>query len=67
MPCPACRDWPEHADDLERTTVNSVLQAEYARLAGIAPAALTATMPHYLPIVRVFLPLGGATPEMRGG
>jgi len=56
---------PEHADDPERATVNSVLQAEYARLAGIAPAALTAAMQPYLPIVRVFLVLGGAMPDMR--
>ncbi len=49
---------PEHA-------VNSALQAEYARLAGIAPAALTAAMQPYLPIVRVFLLLGGAMPDMR--
>ncbi|MBR0848904.1 phosphotransferase [Bradyrhizobium diazoefficiens] len=56
---------PEHADDPERTAVNSALQAEYARLAGIAPAALTAAMQPYLPIVRVFLLLGGARPEMR--
>ena len=55
----------EHADNPERATVNSVLQAEYARLAGIAPAALTAAMQPYLPIVRVFLLLGGAMPDMR--
>lgn len=55
---------PEHAA-AERATVNSVLQAEYARLAGIAPAALTAAMQPYLPIVRVFLLLGGAMPDMR--
>jgi hypothetical protein len=34
-------------------------------LAGIAPAALTAAMQPYLPIVRVFLLLGGAMPDMR--
>ena len=56
---------PEYADDPERATVNSALQAEYARLAGIAPAALTAAMKPYLPIVRVFLLLGGAMPDMR--
>ena len=56
---------PEHADDPERATVNSVLQAEYARMAGIEPAALTAAMQPYLPIVRVFLLLGGAMPDMR--
>jgi len=56
---------PEHADDPERATVNSALQAEYARLAGMAPAALTAAMQPYLPIVRAFLLLGGAMPDMR--
>ncbi|GKQ50385.1 aminoglycoside phosphotransferase family protein [Bradyrhizobium sp. Ce-3] len=56
---------PEHADDPERATVNSALQAEHARLAGIAPAALTAAMQPYLPIARVFLVLGGAMPDMR--
>ena len=55
----------EIGPDPERATVNSVLQAEYARLAGIAPAALTAAMQPYLPIVRVFLLLGGAMPDMR--
>ena len=45
--------------------VNSVLQAEYARLAGIAPAALTAAMQPYLPLVRVLLLLAGAKPDMR--
>lgn len=56
---------PDHADDPERATVNSVLQAEYARLAGLAPAALTVAMQPYLPIARAFLVLGGAMPEMR--
>lgn len=56
---------PEHADHPERCTVSSVLQAEYARLAGITPAALTAAMQPYLPVVRVFLVLGGAMPDMR--
>jgi len=56
---------PEHAGDPERATVNSVLQAEYARLAGIAPAALTAAVQRYLPIARVFLLLEGAVPDMR--
>ena len=56
---------PEHADHPERATVSSALQAEYARLAGMAPAALTAAMQPYLPIVRVFLLLAGAMPDMR--
>ncbi|TPQ27140.1 phosphotransferase [Bradyrhizobium guangdongense] len=56
---------PENADDPERAPISSVLQAEYARLAGITPATLRAAMQPYLPIVRVFLLLGGAKPEMR--
>jgi Ser/Thr protein kinase RdoA (MazF antagonist) len=56
---------PEHDEDPEGAPVNSALQAEYARLAGMAPAALTAAMQPYLPIVRVFLLLGGAKPEVR--
>jgi Ser/Thr protein kinase RdoA (MazF antagonist) len=56
---------PKYADAPERAPVNSALQAEYARLAGIAPAALRAAMQPYLPIVRVFLLLGGAMPDMR--
>ncbi len=56
---------PDYADDPQRATVSSALQAEYARLAGMAPAALTAAMQPYLPVVRVFLLLGGARPDMR--
>jgi hypothetical protein len=58
---------PQPADDPERATVNSVLQAEYARLAGIEPAALMAAMQPYLPIARVFLLLSGAMPDMLAG
>jgi Ser/Thr protein kinase RdoA (MazF antagonist) len=57
---------PEHVDDPGGTTTNSALRAEYARLTGVTPAALTAAMGPYLPIVRVFLLLGGARPEVRG-
>ncbi len=56
---------PEYADEPQRAPVNAALQAEYARLAGMTPAALTAAMQPYLPIVRVFLLLGGAMPDMR--
>ena len=56
---------PEHADGPEQATVSSFLQAEYARLAGIAPAALRAAMQPYLPIVRVFLLLAGAMADRR--
>ena len=56
---------PEHGDDPEGTAVDSALQAEYARLAGMTPLALTAATQPYLPIVRVFLLLAGATPDVR--
>lgn len=52
---------PETTDDPERSrAVNAAAQSEYARLAGISPAALTAAMEPYLPIVRVFTLLGPA-------
>jgi Ser/Thr protein kinase RdoA (MazF antagonist) len=60
-----CELDPEHDEDPEGAPVNSALQAEYARLAGMAPAALTAAIEPYLPIVRVFLLLAGARPEVR--
>ena len=51
---------PELVADPERPRAyNAVLQAEYARLAGISQAALTAAMEPYLPIVRVFALLAG--------
>jgi hypothetical protein len=50
----------ELVDDPERPRAyNAVLQSEYARLAGMSPAALTAAMEPYLPIVRVFALLAG--------
>jgi hypothetical protein len=60
-----CELDPEHDEDPEGSPVNSALQAEYARLAGMAPDALTAAMQPYLPLVRVFLLLGGAMPDVR--
>ena len=57
---------PEVADDPERPrAVNAAVQSEYARLAGLSPAALTAAMAPYLPIVRVRVILGGAMPALR--
>lgn len=52
-------------DEPEGGPVNAALQVEYARLAGMAPAELTAAMQPYLPIARVFLLLAGARPEAR--
>ena len=57
---------PEVADDPERPrAVNRALQCEYARLADLSPAALTAAIESYLPIVRVLFVLGGAFPAHR--
>jgi hypothetical protein len=51
---------PEVADDPQRPrAVNAAAQSEYARLAGMSRAALTAAIEPYLPIVRVFVLLGG--------
>jgi hypothetical protein len=38
---------------------------EYARLGRMTPEALKAAIEPYLPLVRVFLLLGGATPDVR--
>jgi Ser/Thr protein kinase RdoA (MazF antagonist) len=57
---------PEYADNPERPrAVNAAVQSEYARLAGMSPAALAAAMESYLPIVRVFLLLAGVVPALR--
>jgi Ser/Thr protein kinase RdoA (MazF antagonist) len=57
---------PEHADDPERPrAINAALQSEYARLASMSPAALTAAMEPCLPIVCGFVLLGGVWPARR--
>ena len=58
---------PEIVDDPERPrAVNAAVQSEYARLAGMSLAALTAAMEPYLPIVYVFALLGpAASPALR--
>ena len=57
---------PEVADDPERPrAVNAAAQSEYARLAGMPPAALTAAIGPYLPIVCVLVLLGEAMPALR--
>jgi Ser/Thr protein kinase RdoA (MazF antagonist) len=54
------------ADDPERPrAVNAAVQSEYARLAGLSPAALTTAMERYLPIVCAFHLLSGAVPAQR--
>jgi tRNA A-37 threonylcarbamoyl transferase component Bud32 len=51
---------PELVDDPERPRAyNAVMQSEYARLTGMSPAALTAAMEPYLPIVHVLVLLAG--------
>ena len=51
---------PELVDDPARPRAyGAAMQSEYARLARMSPAALTAAMEPYLPIVRVFALLAG--------
>ena len=57
---------PEIADDPERPrATNAAAQSEYARLAGMSLAELTAAMEPYLPIVRTFVVLGNVVPSLR--
>ena len=57
---------PELVDDPRRPrAVNAAVQSGYARLAGMSPAALTAAVEPYLPIVRVYALLAGAVPAQR--
>ncbi len=58
---------PESVADPERPrAVNAATQSEYARLAGMSPAALTAVMEPYLPIIHVRALLGPAgSPALR--
>jgi Ser/Thr protein kinase RdoA (MazF antagonist) len=57
---------PELVDDPQRPrAVGAAVQTEYARLAGMSPAALTAAMEPYLPIVRIRAAFGGAVPGLR--
>jgi Ser/Thr protein kinase RdoA (MazF antagonist) len=57
---------PEVADNPQRPrAVNAAAQSEYARLAGMSQAALTAAMEPYLPIVCVRIVLGAVTSAQR--
>src|SRR5450432_1536441 len=57
---------PEAADNPQRPrAVNAAAQSEYARLAGMSQAALTAAMEPYLPIARVWILRSGAIPALR--
>jgi hypothetical protein len=58
---------PEDADPEPPRAINAAIQSEYARLAGMSPAALTESMQPYLPILRAFVLLQRrpATPAQR--
>lgn len=57
---------PQIVDDPERPrAVDAALRAEYARQAGLSPAALTAAMAPCLPIVDVLVLLAGGWPAAR--
>ena len=57
---------PEIADNPERPrATNAAAQSEYARLAGMSLAELTAAVKPYLPIVRAFVVLGDVAPSLR--
>jgi hypothetical protein len=45
---------PEGTDPERPRALDAAVQSEYARLAGMSPAALTAAMEPYLPILRAF-------------
>jgi hypothetical protein len=59
---------PENVPDPERPRAYlAAMWSEYARLAGMSPAALTAAMEPYLPIIQVRFLLGpAASPALRG-
>jgi hypothetical protein len=56
---------PEDTDPERPHALNAAVQSEYARLAGICPAALTAAMQRYLPILRAFALADHATNPFR--
>ena len=57
---------PEIADNPERPrATNAAAQSEYALLAGMSLAELTAAMKPYLPIVRTFVVLVDVVPSLR--
>jgi aminoglycoside phosphotransferase (APT) family kinase protein len=57
---------PEIADNPDHPRATSAAaQSEYAQLAGMSLAELTAAMQPYLPIVRTFVVLGDVVPSLR--
>jgi hypothetical protein len=55
----------EGTDPERPRALNAAVQSEYARLAGMSPAALTAAMDLYLPIARTSLLLGPMPTPLR--
>ena len=56
----------EIVDNPERPrAINAAAQSEYAQLAGMSLAELTAAMKPYLPIIRTFVVLGDVMPSLR--
>jgi len=56
---------PEGTDPERPRALNAAVQSEYARLAGMSPAALTAAMEPYLPILRAYALADRATHPAR--
>ena len=57
---------PERVDNPQRPrAINAAAQSEYARLAGMSQATLTAAMEPYLPIARARILLGEVFPALR--
>jgi Ser/Thr protein kinase RdoA (MazF antagonist) len=56
---------PEGVDPERPRALNATVQSEYARLAGMSQAALTAAMERYLPILRAFALADRATNPAR--
>jgi hypothetical protein len=62
----AVRARARQRDNATTNQLNAAVQSEYAQAAGMSPAALTAAMAPYLPIVRARAFLGPAgTPALR--
>jgi Ser/Thr protein kinase RdoA (MazF antagonist) len=60
-----CELIPEGMDPERPRALNAAVQSEYARLAGMAPAGLTAAMEPYMPILCAFALAEGTTNPAR--
>jgi Ser/Thr protein kinase RdoA (MazF antagonist) len=56
---------PDGVDPVRPRALNAAIQSEYARLAGLTPAALTAAVESYLPVLRAFALAERATNPVR--